>query len=97
MGQIKLYANGGSRNHGCEAILRSTKKILDKNMCVYSIAQNEDLENKINEIMEIKENRNEKKAIYMDEIWRLIGVTSNKNVARHRREKARSAMESRFM
>ena len=29
----------------------------------------------------IKENRNEKKAINMDEIWRLIGVTSNKNVA----------------
>ena len=29
----------------------------------------------------ITENRNEKKAIYMDEIWRLIGVTSNKNVA----------------
>ena len=29
----------------------------------------------------IKENRNEKKAIYMDEIWRLIGVTSNKNIA----------------
>ena len=36
MGQIKLYANGGSRNHGCEAILRSTKKILDKNMCVFN-------------------------------------------------------------
>ena len=29
----------------------------------------------------IKKNRNEKKAIYLDEIWRLIGVTSNKNVA----------------
>lgn len=29
----------------------------------------------------IKENREEKKAIYLDEIWRLIGVTSNKNVA----------------
>ena len=29
----------------------------------------------------IKENRNEKKAIYLDEIWRLIGVTSNKDVA----------------
>ena len=29
----------------------------------------------------IKEDRNEKKAIYMDEIWRLIGVTSNKEVA----------------
>lgn len=29
----------------------------------------------------IKENRNIKKAIYLDEIWRLIGVTSNKYVA----------------
>ena len=29
----------------------------------------------------IKENREEKKAIYLDEIWRLIGVTSNKDVA----------------
>ena len=27
------------------------------------------------------ENRKNKKAIYLDEIWRLIGVTSNKNVA----------------
>ena len=29
----------------------------------------------------IKLNRKEKKAIYLDEIWRLIGVTSNKEVA----------------
>ena len=29
----------------------------------------------------IKEKRNNKKAIYLDEIWRLIGVTSNKEVA----------------
>ena len=29
----------------------------------------------------IKINRNKKKAIYLDEIWRLIGVTSNKYVA----------------
>ena len=29
----------------------------------------------------IKKNRNIKKAIYLDEIWRLIGITSNKNVA----------------
>lgn len=59
MSSIKLYANGGSRNHGCEAILRSTKKILNRDMCVYSIAKNEDLENKIDEIMEIKESTNE--------------------------------------
>ena len=29
----------------------------------------------------IKKNRNIKKSIYLDEIWRLIGVTSNKEVA----------------
>ena len=29
----------------------------------------------------IKKDRNKNKAIYMDEIWRLIGVTSNKEVA----------------
>ena len=29
----------------------------------------------------IKENRKNKKAIYLDEIWRLIGITSNKEVA----------------
>ena len=29
----------------------------------------------------IKINRNQKKAIYLDEIWRLIGITSNINVA----------------
>ena len=29
----------------------------------------------------IKKDRDEKKAIYLDEIWRLIGVTSNKEVA----------------
>ena len=29
----------------------------------------------------IKKDRNVKKAIYLDEIWRLIGVTSNKEVA----------------
>ena len=30
----------------------------------------------------IKRDRNTKKAIYLDEIWRLIGVTSNKDVAK---------------
>ena len=29
----------------------------------------------------IKKDRNKEKAIYLDEIWRLIGVTSNKDVA----------------
>ena len=31
---------------------------------------------------ELNKDRNVKKAIYLDEIWRLIGVTSNKEVAK---------------
>ena len=30
---------------------------------------------------QIKKSRNQKKAIYLDEIWRLIGITSNRDVA----------------
>ena len=30
---------------------------------------------------QIKKNRNQRKAIYLDEIWRLIGITSNRDVA----------------
>jgi type IV secretory pathway VirB4 component len=29
----------------------------------------------------VKQDRNKKKSIYMDEIWRLIGITSNRDVA----------------
>ena len=39
---IKLYNHGGSLNHGCEAIVRSTKKILDENLELWS--KNPDLD-----------------------------------------------------
>ena len=55
MTNINLYANGGSKNHGCEAILRATNKILGKRLCVYSTSPQEDIENEIDKIMEIKE------------------------------------------
>lgn len=40
---IKLYNHGGSLNHGCEAIVRSTKKIIDENIELWS--KNPDLDN----------------------------------------------------
>ena len=38
-----LYSHGGSGNHGCEAIVRGTQKIIDKeDMMVYSLNKEED-------------------------------------------------------
>ncbi|GAB5613310.1 hypothetical protein JCM37172_04110 [Faecalimonas hominis] len=37
-----LYGNGGSGNHGCEAIVRGTKALLKEEPVIYSIAPEED-------------------------------------------------------
>lgn len=39
MSKVVLYAHGGSGNHGCEAIVRSTKKILDERKLVLISSQ----------------------------------------------------------
>ena len=39
---IALYSHGGSMNHGCEAIIRSTHKILNTNMTLFSLNEKED-------------------------------------------------------
>lgn len=52
---IKLYAHGGSGNHGCEAIVRSTKKIIDESLQLYSANPTNDYQYGINEIVEIKD------------------------------------------
>ena len=58
MSKIKLYSHTGSRNHGCEAIVRGTNKIINKDICLYSDAIQEDIENGIDKIVEVKENKN---------------------------------------
>ena len=57
MRKIKLYSHTGSRNHGCEAIVRGTNKILNRDICLYSDAIQEDIENGIDKIVELKENK----------------------------------------
>ena len=42
MRKIIMYYHGGSANHGCEAIVRSTKKILSASKSLYTSAINED-------------------------------------------------------
>lgn len=53
---ILFYAHGGSYNHGCEAIIRGTVNILGKQKyTLYSLKKQEDEENKLDEIVDIKE------------------------------------------
>lgn len=40
---IVLYYHGGSANHGCEAIVRSTQCILSQPLTLFSSAADEDI------------------------------------------------------
>lgn len=53
MSNIKLYYHGGSANHGCEAIVRATKKILDTDISLITTAPDEDQLYGLNEIADI--------------------------------------------
>ena len=44
MSTIRLYYHGGSANHGCEAIVRSTAKILGVEPTLFSASPDEDLQ-----------------------------------------------------
>lgn len=43
MSRIILYYHAGAANHGCEAIVRATKKILNQDMVLYSVCPEEDI------------------------------------------------------
>ena len=54
--KVNLYMHGGSKNHGCEAIVRSTIKINDShNAKLYSYRPSEDMEYKIDKICSVLE------------------------------------------
>ena len=55
MSNIKLYSHGGSKNHGCEAIVRGTYKVINKPMVIYSMNPDEDIKYGIDKIITIKE------------------------------------------
>ena len=48
-----LYANGGSGNHGCEAIVRGTQEILGGNMTIHSKVPEEDLKYGLGEFAQV--------------------------------------------
>lgn len=51
---IALYSHSGSLNHGCEAIIRSTKKVINRPMILYSLNASEDYKYNIQEIYDVK-------------------------------------------
>ncbi|WP_300727633.1 polysaccharide pyruvyl transferase family protein [uncultured Bacteroides sp.] len=52
--KLHLYPHGGCGNHGCEAIVRSTKKITGASMTLFSMRPEEDLKYITEPIVEIK-------------------------------------------
>ena len=55
MNNINLYGHGGSANHGCEAIIRSTAKLLNRPITVWSGAAEQDLTYGLDQIVTVKE------------------------------------------
>lgn len=57
---INLYYHGGSANHGCEAIVRSTTKILDVPVRLFTTSPEEDIQYGLKEIVEVAADRERK-------------------------------------
>ena len=51
--RIVLYYHGGSRNHGCEAIIRATAKIFNERLLTYAMYPNEDKEYQLDHVVEL--------------------------------------------
>ena len=54
---INLYYHGGSANHGCEAIVRSTVKILDVPVRLFTTAPDEDIRYGLKQVVDIVEDK----------------------------------------
>jgi len=56
---INLYSHNGSKNHGCEAIIRSTSKILKilGSVCLYSYNKDEDVQFNLDSCLPIVQTR----------------------------------------
>ncbi len=51
---VALYYHGGSGNHGCEALVRATKKILNRELTLFSSAPQEDFQYGLDSVVSIR-------------------------------------------
>lgn len=73
--KIYLYYHGGSANHGCEAIVRATKKILDCPLTLYSRLPEQDRKYGIEKIVSLEEDSTSKITRYSGK-WLLSAAHS---------------------
>ena len=92
MGDIVFYSHSGSGNHGCEAIVRGTEKILGNiaDMTLLSQAEEEEYKYGINKIVNVKKGKNEinKKSLSFFNAYlslRLLKNTSKMDVLQFRK------------
>ena len=57
---INLYYHGGSANHGCEAIVRSTAKILNVPVRLFTTSPEEDIRYGLKQVVDIIEDKEQK-------------------------------------
>lgn len=57
---INLYYHGGSANHGCEAIVRSTAKILNVPLRLFTTSPEEDIRYELDQVVDIMEDKEQK-------------------------------------
>lgn len=75
MKECFLYAHGGSKNHGCEAIVRGTSKILRyRPTKVYSLQSEEDKIYNLNEIININNQVKSYKKLNLKRIFAAINI-----------------------
>lgn len=55
MNKILMYYHSGAKNHGCEAIVRSTAAILQKDLILYSSKKSEDCIYGLDKVVNVKE------------------------------------------
>ena len=59
MKEVFLYSHGGSENHGCEALVRTTSRIIGSQVKrVFSLSPAQDIKYHMDEIIDIENDRN---------------------------------------
>ena len=57
MKRVSFYYHGGSANHGCEAIVRASAKILNMPATLWSTMPDSDLAYGLNDLADIREDK----------------------------------------
>lgn len=63
--KIALYAHMGSSNHGCEALVRGTSKVIGQRFELYTFAIKEDVKYQLDQICDLKKSDINKKENYL--------------------------------